>query len=391
MLTHDGLVQDVKGRINKLQDMMKSEDFAALVIIGGGAPGGMGAIRYITNAHLWGGAGYAVLGQDDPDPYMLVWSSYQGVWTRNETTTRKERVESPPDLMERVKELVTGYAGDSGKRIGVVNMKKLLPLGAYESLQQVLGNHELVDATEEYNLIRQIKSPFELEAVQQNGYILDACMDVFADRAHVGARYWDVCAATEEFVKAKGAFWGRTKLSLDLTPFTVPTPKDLTMSEDDIINFEIVYESPWGYWLEMTTVFSFIDLPDKPRLLLDAYLAAVDASSAVACTGNTYADISDANDKAIAEVMKAGGSSLKVDGKHTPDCHSTGLDGSDGPSSASDPDFVLKSNMILSYHPGTVLENNTGFLISDNFMVTDHGAVRLSPHNASRYYMRLSS
>ena len=98
MLTHDGLVQDVKGRISKIQDMMKSEDFAALVIIGGGAPGGMGAIRYITNAHLWGGAGYAVLGQDDPDPYMLVWSSYQGVWTRNETTTRKERVESPADL-----------------------------------------------------------------------------------------------------------------------------------------------------------------------------------------------------------------------------------------------------------------------------------------------------
>ena len=38
MLTHDGLVQDVKGRISKIQDMMKSEDFAALVIFGGGAP-----------------------------------------------------------------------------------------------------------------------------------------------------------------------------------------------------------------------------------------------------------------------------------------------------------------------------------------------------------------
>jgi Xaa-Pro aminopeptidase len=384
MLTHEGLVRDVKVRIQKIQDMMKKEDYAALVIIGGGAPGGMGAIRYITNAHLWGGAGYAVLGQDDPDPYMLIWSSYQAVWTRNETTTLKERVEAPGDLMERVKELVTDYAGNSGKRIGVVNMKKLLPLGAYESLQQAIGSHDLIDATEPYNDIRQIKSPFELEAVQQNGYILDACMDVFADNSYVGAKYWDVCAATEAFVKAKGAFWGRTKLSLDLTPFTVPTAKDLTMSEDDIINFEIVYESPWGYWTEMTTVFSFIDLPDDVQLQLDAYLAAVDASSAVARTGNTFNDISNANDKAIADM------GLKVAGKHTPDCHSTGLDGSDGPSSFSHPDFVLKSNMILSYHPGTVLENDKGFLITDNFMVTDEGAVRLSPHNADRYYIRLS-
>jgi len=80
-----------------------------------------------------------------------------------------------------------------------------------------------------------------------------------------------------------------------------------------------------------------------------------------------------------------------VAGKHTPDCHSTGLDGSDGPSTLSSPDFVLKSNMVLSYHPGTVLENNRGLLISDNFLVTPEGAVRLSPHNASRYYIRLES
>jgi Xaa-Pro aminopeptidase len=208
-------------------------------------------------------------------------------------------------------------------------------------------------------------------------------MDVFREYAHVGARYWDVCAATEAFVKGKGAFWGRTKLSLDITPYTVPTAKDLTMKEDDIINFEIVYESPWGYWLEMTTIFSFIELPDDVQALLDGYLAAVDASSAVAKAGNTFRMISEANDQALRE------RGFPVVGKHTPDCHSTGLDGSDGPSSSASPDFVLKPNMTLSYHPGTVLENNRGFLISDNFLVTPEGAVRLSPHNANRYYLRL--
>ncbi len=383
MLTHDGLKRDVAGRIQRIQAMMKENDLAALVIVGQAAPGGLGALRYITHAHLWGGGAYGVLGADDPHPWLLVWSSYQGVWSRNETTTLPERVESPTgDIVERTVELAKEFAS-GGRRIGMVNMNKLMSVGTYRQFESLLDGYEMVEVTGQYNDIRQIKTPFELEAIQQNGYILDSSLDVFRDEAYIGARYWDVCAAVEGYVKSFGAFWGRTKLSLDHTPYTVPTDKNLRMKADDIINFEIVYESPYGYWLEMTTVFSFKTLPAESQALLDGYLAAVDASSAVAKAGNTFAMISEANDNALREL------GFNVVGKHTPDCHSTGLDGSDGPSTLSNPGFVLKPNMVLSYHPGTVLENNRGFLISDNFLVTPEGAVRLSPHNASRYSIRL--
>ena len=383
MLTHNGLKRDVMRRIERIQSMLKEKSLAALIIVGQAAPGGLGAMRYISNAHLWGGAGYAVLGADDPDPWLLIWSSYQAVWSRNETTTLPERVESPDaDIIGRTAELAKGYATTS-KRIGIVNMSKLLPVGDHKKLVAALDGYELVEVTGAYNAIRQIKTPFEIEAGFQNGAILDASMDVFQQAAHVGARYWEVCAEVEAFVKAQGAFWGRTKVSLDLTPFTVPTAKDQCMTEDDIINFEIVYESPWGYWLEMTTVFSFKELPSDVKAMLDGYLLAVEQSSAIAKAGATYAMISDTNDKTLRDL------GFPVVGKHTPDCHSTGLDGSDGPSSEGEPNFVLKPNMMLSYHPGTVLENNRGFLVSDNFLVTPEGAVRLSPHNASRYFIRL--
>lgn len=381
MLTFDGLRRDVERRVARIQTMMAEKGLGALIVVGSGSPGGLGALRYISNAHLWAGAAYGVLGAEDPDPWVQVWSSYQGVWTRNETTTRPERVESPDDIIARCAQLAKGYA-ERGRRIGIVNLQKM-SLAEHGKFSRALEGFELVDATGDYNAIRQIKTPFELEAIQQNGAILDACMDVFAAHASVGARYWDVCAATEAFIKAKGAFWGRSKLSLDLTPYTVPTPKELRMGEDDIINFEIVYESPWGYWLEMTTVFSFIELPDEPRALLDGYLAAVERSSAAAAAGNTFRQVSEANDAALRE------RGFAVAGKHTPDCHSTGLDGSDGPSSAAAPDFVLQPNMVLSFHPGTVLEGDRGFLISDNFLVTPGGAVRLSPHSAERYHIRL--
>jgi Xaa-Pro aminopeptidase len=384
MLTHDALKRDVARRIERIQAMMKEKDVAALVIVGQAQPGGIGAIRYITHAHLWGGAAYVVLGADDPHPWLLVWSSYQSVWCRNETTTLPDRVESPDDIVSRTTELAKGYAG-ANKRIGMVNMNKLMSVGEHQKFSKAFEGYELVEVTAAFDAIRQIKSPFELEAIQQNGAILDSAMDIFKEYARVGARYWDVNGAVEGYIKSFGGFWGRTKLSLDLSPYTVPTPKDQRISEDDIINYEIVYESPWGYWLEMTAVFSFKPLPKDVQAMLDGYLMAVEQSSQVAKAGNTFRMISEANDKALADL------GFRVVGKHTPDCHSTGLDGSDGPSTASSPDFVLKSNMVLSFHPGTILEGNRGFLISDNFLVTPEGAVRLSPHNASRYYMQLDS
>jgi Xaa-Pro aminopeptidase len=382
LLTRESLKKDVARRIERVQAMMKEKGLGALIIFGAAGPGSLGAIRYITNIHIWGGSAWVVLGADDPEPWIMIPSSYAAVWTRSETTTDPARVESPGNSLGRACELARAYA-ESSKRIGTVNMNRMLSVGEQPTFESALEGVEVVEVTGDYNTICQIKTPFELEAIQQNGAIIDASMDVFRDHAHVGARYWDACAAVEGFIKSHGAFWGRTKLSTNLTPYTVPTLKDQKMQEDDIINFEVVYESPWGYWLEMTTVFSFNPLPDDVQAVLDAYLQAVDNSSAVAKPGNTLRMISEANDKTFTDL------GFTVAGKHTPDCHSTGLDGSDGPSAAAAPDFTLKTNMVLSYHPGTVLENDRGFLISDNFLVTPEGGVRLSPHHADRYHLLL--
>ena len=152
MLTHEALKRDVTQRIKRIQAMMQEKDLGALIIIGSGAPGGMGGIRYITNAHLWGGAGYVVLGAEDPHPWLEVWSSYQGVWSRNETTTLPERVESPSNILSRTTELAKDYAQES-KRVGMVNMNKLLPVGTYRQFEDALEGfsfHSLEDGVKDY-------------------------------------------------------------------------------------------------------------------------------------------------------------------------------------------------------------------------------------------------
>jgi len=380
-LTHEYLKKEVAQRIKRIQAMMKGKDLGSLIIVGAGAPDMIGALRYVTNAHLWSGRAFAVLGQADPEPWLEIWSSYQAVWSRNETTTSPDRVECPEKVIERTSQLAKGYAENS-KRIGLVNVDRLLAVAEYRTMTKALEGFTLDEVTDEFNHIRQIKSPFEIEAMLQNGFILDASMDVFRQNARVGRRYWDVCAEVEGFVKAQGAFWGRTKLALGLIPETVPPPRDLVMQEDHIVNFEIVYESPWGYWLEMTALLSFRELPDDACRLLQAYLQAVDNSAALAKPGNTLDMISKANDQTFLDL------GYVVAGKHTPDCHTIGLDGYDGPSLWA-PDTVLEANMVLSFHPGTVMEGNLGLLVSDNFLVTPEGGVRLSPHNAHRYHMLL--
>ena len=208
MLTHEALKRDTARRVKRVQAMMKEMDLDVMIITGQAMPGGMGGIRYITHAHLWGGVAYAVLGADDPYPWLQVWSSYQAVWSRNETTTLPERVLSPyEDIVAATADNAKEYATGS-KRIGMVNMSKLMGLGTYNAFVKELAGYELVEVTNEFNEIRQIKSPFELEAIQQNGAILDSAMDEFKDVAGVGVRYWDACAAVEGYIKSFGAFWG---------------------------------------------------------------------------------------------------------------------------------------------------------------------------------------
>ena len=147
----------------------------------------------------------------------------------------------PRMTLLRTAQLARQYA-EKSKLVGMVNMKKTMSLADHAKFSKALEGFDMVEVTNEFNALRRIKSPFELEAIEQNCAILDALLDVFCDFARVGARYWEVCAATEVFVKGNGAFWGRTKLSLDNTPSPVPTAEVLTRKEDDIIiKFEIFY------------------------------------------------------------------------------------------------------------------------------------------------------
>jgi Xaa-Pro aminopeptidase len=376
ILSPANLRDDVRRRIAAVQRMMAARDVGVLVVVGDGSPNGTAGVRYLSNARAWAGPLHAVLDGADPDPWVLSHSSYQARWTAAGTTTRPERIEAPADVIGRVAALAREHAG-SARRIGVVGLPRMA-LADHAGLRDRLPGFELVDLTPPFDALRRVKSPFEIAAFRENGVLLSQAMEAFAEAARIGVPYARACALAELPLKARGAFWGRSKVSFGLSPMTVPPEPDRLMADGDAFTFELVYESPWGYWTEMTTHFAFGGFPDAFRAMFDAYWSAFEAGCALARPGTTQGGIAAAADAALAARGYA------VAGKHTPDCHSIGLDGGDGPNAIADPAFPLVEDMVLSLHPGAELAGGRALLVSDNVRVTPRGGERLSPHDAAR-------
>jgi Xaa-Pro aminopeptidase len=382
-LNHAALRDDVGRRIAAVQRLMAARDVAVLLVVGDGSPNGTAGVRWLSNARAWAGPLHAVLAGADPDPWVLSHSSYQARWTADATTTRPGRVEAPADVIGRVAALAREHAGP-GRRVGVAGLPRMA-LADHARLCALLPGVDLADLTPAFDALRRVKSPFEIAAFRENGALLSQAMEAFAAAARVGVPYASACAQAETVLKANGAFWGRSKVSFGPSPMTVPPAPDRLMAAGDVFTFELVYESPWGYWTEMTTHFAFGGFPDAFRAIFEAWWAAFEAGRALARPGVTQGDIAAAADAALAA------RGFAPVGKHTPDCHSIGLDGGDGPSAIADPAFTLAVDMVLSLHPGAEIAGGQALLVSDNVRVGPTGGERLSPHDAARRLVVLPS
>ena len=233
--------------------------------------------------------------------------------------------------------------------------------------------------------MRSIKSHFEIEHFYDLGRMTKEAFDIFEHVARPGVRAWEAASAAEEYLRANGMIWGRSKYSMDLRPYTIPTTVDREFTQDDKILFELVYASELGYWIEMTAFYTFEPLDAELQSQIDAHEKVIEACAYELRDGNPIGRISEVSNatweelgfEVATEPLPSGA----PPGKHTPNCHSIGLDESDGPSSWFTPSELLKTNMVISFHPSTRLKGDRAFLVSDNYLVTQNGGVRLSPLN----------
>lgn len=379
-MSDESLKGELDRRVRAAQDLMRAKGLDALVAVCGGAPHHSGWIRYFTDAEMWGGRVFVILRPDAIGRHIVMRSTYDAEWVRQQAldTTVDSTLIQQVAPVERTIEIVAEITGGRG-RVGMLRMSTLTP-SEHAALARALPHVELVDVTDAMNAIRQIKSPFEVEAIRETGRILARGMDLFAARARPGRLAAEVAGEVDGYLKGQGCFWGRVKYSLDQRPHTVPAPLDRRFTRDDVILFQFVHSGPHGYWYEMARVHSFGDLPKETARRLNTMELAIKEAAKVAVPGGRYDALSAAVDRVFVE------NGFKVIGKHTFDCHPIGTDENEGQSHPTD-DWTFAENMVLGMHPATLLEGGFGFLLCENFLVRPGGAVPLSPLGS--FYKRI--
>jgi Xaa-Pro aminopeptidase len=381
-LTREALGRDIERRVAAAQAIMKAGDLKLLVAVCGGAPHHNGWIRYFTGAEMWGGRVFVLIRPDTHIRHVVMRSTYDAEWVRQQAldTTVDSTLIQQVSPMERTIELIAEATGGRG-RLGMLRASTLTPL-EHAALTKAFPALEIVDVTDEFNRIRQIKSPFEIEAIRETGRILAAGMDLFAQLARPGRLALEVAGQVDGYLKGQGCFWGRVKYSLDQRPYTIVAAPDRRFARDDVILFQFVHSGPHGYWYELARVHSFTELPQETARRLQTMELAIREAARVAVPGGTYGRFS----AVVDQVFRDAG--YTVIGKHTFDCHTIGTDESEGHFPPT-PDWQFQENMVLGVHPATLLEGGYGFLLCENFLVRPGGATPLSP--MSSFYRRLEA
>jgi Xaa-Pro aminopeptidase len=382
-LDRDALRQDVARRVKAVQRLMKERDLTAMLAVSSGAPSQTGWIRYLAAADLWASQAYVIVERDHPDPIIVLWSNYLAEWIRTMATT--PRIEStlerriPP--MRRVIDIVGEITGGRG-RVGTLNYDRSVFHADDRALREAHPGLELVDMTDEVNRVRQIKSPFEIEAMREVGRQLYEGFQIFEEQARPGRRALEISAEIEGFLRGKGCNWGRAKYALDERPYTLPVAPDRILRRDDIVLFQYVFQSALGYWYEVARLYSFQPLPRETERRYRAMDQAMREIAKRLVPGYTYGQVSQDSDRIFRE------HGLTVVGKHTEDVHSIGTDISDGPNWYTD-EWQLKENMVVALHPASLVEGDLAFFICENYVITPTGAEPLSP--LPSFYRQLSA
>lgn len=372
-LTRERFTEELGRRMRAVQRAMKEKNLKMLLAACVGAPGQTGWLRYLTGGELWSGQGFVLIAADNPEPLIIVRSNYMAEWIR--TLAPTSRVESTlltrSSVIQRVIEVTRQATGGNG-RIGAVGAGRSMYVGDYAAFREALPGLEIVDMEADINRLRQIKSPFEIEAMRDMGRILVEGFRIFEEHARPGVSALEVSGMVEGHLKGKGCVWGRAKYSLDQRPYTWTAAIDRRLVEDDVILFQYVYSSPYGYWYEVARLYSFKDLPPVTARRYQAMDAALHETARMAKPGCTYGEINEASDRIFRD------HGLTVIGKHTEDVHSIGTDISDGPPWYTD-DWEIKENMVLALHPASLVEGDFAFFLCENYVVEKGGAIPLSP------------
>lgn len=278
------------------------------------------------------------------------------------------------DMVAGVKGFISSLHG-SKPRVGLYEAAQV-PVSIYRELES--SGAEFIDITERLTELRAPKSEYELDLLRNASRIAVESFEWVLGNLRPGVTEQELIGAAEGFLRAHGC-----EDSLVLTrsekPHTfIARPKNVPVREDGMFVYSCEVAGPGGYWTQLVRpVFMKRGCESEAYEVLQVIHEALAAAEELLRPGYRICDV----DEAIANVVKKRGCSAGVWSGH-----GMGADLGDGIDIGAPNKMELVPNMVLTLHP-SVVGKNDGLLYGNTYIVTENGAVNLTPDYYSNCYL----
>lgn len=254
-----------------------------------------------------------------------------------------------------------------GATIGLVG-RSFIPVNFHEVLSKQLNGSTFIDATEQVDQIKVIKSHEEIELIKQTAKVQDAAMEHVKKSIRPGRRDFEIYADALHFTALNGS--ERQLILVSSGAHGSPVPfqprhfQNRVMNKGDQVSVLIEVNGPGGFYAELGRIFS---IGTPPQQLQDAFGVALEAQKLSLEFLRPGADPKD--------LWNAHNEFLEKNG-YSPErrlyAHGQGYDLVERPLIRYDEPMKIKAGMNLTVHPAATNEQAWA-CVTDNYLVTEDG------------------
>lgn len=266
-----------------------------------------------------------------------------------------------------------GAAAGGPGRVGVAHLE-LMPAVILAALERALPGTELVSATRLMDLVRLVKSDWELEQTRRAGKVCSAAWEALVNALRPGIAEYEIVAEVEAEIKRLG---GRDNFMLfasggaEVRGMTPPGPRRLQVG--DMVRTELTPQLD-GYYAQICRSAVLGPPSAEQRASFELFDEALQAGLDVLKAGVS------AHEVAMAEndVFRAHGYGEYTTSQHTRvRGHGHGLHPDEIPSLLEGEETVIEENAVIIVHPNTFTPIAGYYVHGDPVIVTKTGYERL--------------
>jgi len=227
--------------------------------------------------------------------------------------------------------------------------------------------------------VRALKTGQELERMRLANEIAAAAMEHCRLIIEAGMSEAEIAAEWAGFVHGEGTGWeGKVELALGFSlvwsgpgikTFTATTSRPVVEGEPTLFEIWVCAD---GYWCDHTKNLVVGELTPAYRELEEGLMAVYADAIDFARPGASLAELDRRIREGIAEMGYPGQPSHPI-------CHGVGARAHEPPYAHQAGGGEIAEGMVLAIEPGCYIEGGGGLRVEDNFLITEHGAEKLSP------------